>query len=160
MPRRETRANEELEDITFSAMSLPNSIPSLVACLSLLALLAGCGASYDATISGTVTMDGAPLTKGTVSFHPNAGGAVATGKINIDGSFTVQTATTKGLEPGEYKVTVVATDPPPPSTNGEELPGILLTAPEFGRLDSTPLKFTVEAGANQFDIPVTSAPAS
>ena len=126
----------------------------------LLALLAGCGPSYDATISGTVTMDGSPLTKGTVSFHPTAGGPVATGTIQSDGAFEVQTATTEGLSPGEYKVTVVATDPPPPSPTGEELPGILLTAPEFGRLDTTPLTYTVEAGANSFEIPVSAAPAS
>ena len=130
----------------------------LVSCLLSLVVLTGCGTSYEATITGTVTMNGSPLNKGTVSFHPTAGGPVATGTIQSDGSFSVTTATTQGLSPGEYKVTVVATDPPPASDTGEELPGVLLTAPEFGRLDSTPLTFTVQAGANNFDIPVNPAP--
>ena len=126
--------------------------------LSLPVLLAGCGGSYDATISGKVMMNGSPLSKGTVSFHPLAGGPVATGSIQSDGTFTVQTATKAGLPPGEYKATVVAADPPPPGD--EETPGKLLTAPEFGRLDSTPLQYTVGEGANHFEINVDPAPAS
>lgn len=125
--------------------------------LSLL-LFPGCGSSYDSTISGKVMMNGSPLSKGTVSFHPVAGGPVATGAIQSDGTFTIQTATKEGLQPGEYKVTVVATDPPPPGD--DENPGTLLTAPEFGRIDSTPLSFTVEAGANEFEFSVDPAPAS
>ena len=130
----------------------------ILGCLGIVML--GCGPSYDADVSGTVAMGGSPLTKGTVSFHPIAGGPVATGTIESDGTFAVQTALTEGLPPGDYKVTVVATDPPPPSVNGEELPGILLTAPEFGRLDSTPLQYTVKPGDNRFEIVVNPAPAS
>ena len=130
---------------------------SLLCLLSSLFTLAGCGGSYDATISGKVMMNGSPLSKGTVSFHPVAGGPVATGTIQSDGTFNVQTATKEGLPPGEYKVTVVATDPPPPGD--DENPGTLLTAPEFGRIDSTPLSFNVEAGANDFEFSVDPAPA-
>ena len=139
---------------------MPRSYMILLVSACLLGFTSGCGVSYDATVTGTVTMNGAPLTKGTVSFHPVSDGPVATGTIQSDGSFAVKTATEEGLSPGEYKVTVVATDPPPPSTDGEELPGVLLTAPEFGRLDATPLRFTVEPGANSFEISVDPAPAS
>lgn len=131
---------------------------SLHCLLSSLFILAGCGSTYDSTISGKVVMNGSPLPKGTVSFHPVAGGPVATGAIQSDGTFTIQTATKEGLQPGEYKVTVVATDPPPPGD--DENPGTLLTAPEFGRIDSTPLSFTVEAGANDFEFSVDPAPTS
>ena len=131
---------------------------SLFPLLLSLLLFPGCGSSYDATISGKVMMNGGPLSKGTVSFHPVAGGPVATGAIQSDGTFTVKTATKEGLPPGEYKVTVVATDPPPPGD--DENPGTLLTAPEFGRIDSTPLSFNVETGENNFEFSVDPAPAS
>ena len=131
-------------------------LSSLLSLLFSLLLLSGCGSPYDATVSGNVTLDGQPLTKGSVSFHPVADGPVANGTIAGDGSYTVTTGTDTGLPPGDYKVTVVATDPPPPGD--EETPGILLTPEKYNRVDTTPLQFTINAGGNEINLPIVSTP--
>jgi hypothetical protein len=131
--------------------------PPFVLVFAFVALfVAGCGTSYDATVNGTVTLDGQPLTKGNVAFVPVGEGAVANGAIQSDGAFTLHTATEQGLAPGRYKVTVVATDPPPPGD--DETPGVLLTPRVYGDVKTTPLVKEVVAGTNTFELPLVSAP--
>lgn len=67
----------------------------------------GCGGPTDGriTVSGTVTIDGAPLQEGTVTFYK---GESASGVGIIEGGkFTVsQSGDTQGMEPGEYQVAI------------------------------------------------------
>jgi hypothetical protein len=116
----------------------------------------GCGSSFESSVSGKVTVGDAPLTKGSVSFHPKSAGPVATGAIGADGSYTVSTGAKGGLPPGDYTVTVVATDPPPPGD--PEAVGVLLTPPEYGDVKRTPLSFSVQAGSNTIDLKLTAQP--
>jgi len=95
-------------------------------------------------------MDGEPLTKGNVAFIPVDEGSVANGTIHGDGTYTLRTATKQGISPGRYKVTVVATDPPPP--DDPEAPGVLLTPPRYGDVKTTPLEKEVAPGANKIDL--------
>jgi hypothetical protein len=113
-------------------------------------VLSGCGSRFDSTVSGKVTLGTTPLTKGNVSFHPVSQGPVAIGTIAGDGSYSVSTGAEGGLPAGEYKVTVVATDPPP--ADEPEAAGLLLTPAEYGDVKRTPLSFTVKPGKNNFDI--------
>ncbi|NOY29739.1 MAG: hypothetical protein GXP28_06050 [Planctomycetes bacterium] len=75
-----------------------------------LLLLAGCGSSSDrAALAGAVTFDGAPLSKGSITFLPQlgtrgpaAGGSIEQGRFEIDreggtfvGTFAVQITATR-----------------------------------------------------------------
>jgi hypothetical protein len=125
--------------------------------LCCLLLLAGCGSGHDASITGTVTLDGTALTTGTVTFHPVAAGAIAYGQIDSQGNYAVKTGRESGLKPGSYVVTVVATGEP--SKGMDESPGELLTPARYGNVEQSDLKFEVKAGENKIDIPLTSQPA-
>jgi len=122
---------------------------------SLLVLLSGCGGPHAATVSGTVTLDGDALQRGTVTFHPAGEGPLAYGTIDEKGNYTLRTGRETGLAAGEYVVTVVASEPPP-STGFDETPGKLLTPERYGKLETTDLRFTVNRGANRIDLPLTS----
>jgi hypothetical protein len=119
-----------------------------------LALLSGCGGALESSIHGTVTLDSVPLHRGTVTFHPVKAGAAAYGRIQADGSYAITTGARRGLSPGEYVVTVVATagEADPMS----EVPGKLLTPLRYGRVEESGLRFTIQRGRNKIDLPLVS----
>jgi hypothetical protein len=127
--------------------SFPAYHLSWILLLSLLAC--GCGGKLPGRISGAVTLDDAPLHTGTVVFHPASGGANAYGTIDKKGNYSVSTGTDQGLVLGEYAVTVVATTGPPPE-------GKLLIPARYGNAQKSGLRFTVNSGSNQFNIPLVS----
>ena len=66
--------------IRFTSLSKHDGWGSRTALLALLTYIlavAGCGSPYDSSVSGTVTLDGQPLTIGTVTFFPDQSGPVA-----------------------------------------------------------------------------------
>jgi hypothetical protein len=70
--------------------------------LAMLAAAAGCGKPRTGTVSGNVTLDGAPLAAGTISFLP-ADGATATAAGPIkDGRYSVE------MPPGKKTVQISA----------------------------------------------------
>ncbi|MBN2293043.1 MAG: hypothetical protein JXM70_11495 [Pirellulales bacterium] len=122
--------------------------------------IAGCG-GLESSVSGVVTLDGKPLElgegTGTVSFHPQGGGPVAQARIGPGGHFELKTGNTKGLPAGEYIVTVVATGPSPKTPpGGVPMPGPLLTPTRYGTKNISDLRFTIKAGKNEVNIPLTS----
>jgi hypothetical protein len=84
--------------------------------LSLLLLLAmGCGSGGDglAVVKGTISYKGKPVPNGTVNFLPDDGNKPsATGEIQPDGSFSLQTflgsRPSPGAVIGKHKVVIVA----------------------------------------------------
>jgi hypothetical protein len=82
----------------------------LIALLSLIALLGGCGGAGEGRlpVSGTVkNADGTVPTgeSALVWFEPVAEGRAASGSIQEDGSFSLMTQTPgDGVAPGDYKV--------------------------------------------------------
>jgi hypothetical protein len=75
----------------------------------------GCGSRGPemASVSGTVTYKGAPVPMGTVTFQPvePAKGRAATGAIQPDGSYTLQTENPDdGALVGDYRVSISARD--------------------------------------------------
>jgi hypothetical protein len=83
--------------------------------LTLLAVVvAGCGPGGPprAPVSGTVTLDGKPLPRGTVQFAPDAGrgtnGATGVGSIDAQGRYEIQTTGAPGAIVGFHQVGVVA----------------------------------------------------
>jgi hypothetical protein len=139
-------------------MSLPKSAPSL--CLIFLSLLlTGCGGTYDATVSGIITLDGNPLPRGTVCFNPDADGPSAYGLIQSDGKYTLATGREEGLPSGAYTVTVVANEQSVEKTPGAiPTPGKPISPSWYRNKNSSPLKYNLEAGSNQIDISLTSTP--
>jgi|EndMetStandDraft_8_1072994.scaffolds.fasta_scaffold1016986_1 hypothetical protein len=119
------------------------------ALLSLLSL--GCSGPNAASVSGSVTLDGQPLTTGMVSFYPDGGnGAPASGSIDASGNYSLSTGTDVGLAPGKYVAIVVATkDPPQPyDKTGAEIPPIPITPGKYANTNTSDLHVEVKAGRN------------
>jgi len=135
----------------------------------------GCGSNHPETakVKGTVLIDGAPLTKGTVQFYPDEG-QPARGEIQPDGSFELTTFKTKGdgAVLGEHTVTVQATEVTgggnPASideeiaqaVSGDQQPSsVHWLAPErYSQRQTTDLKVTVVRGENMVKLELTKKP--
>lgn len=83
-------------------MSDLTRVLSGVAALALLGLSAGCGGPPQATVSGTVTLDGKPVENGTISFYPTANSGQTAGGGIENGQFTLTAS------PGEMTVLISA----------------------------------------------------
>lgn len=126
-----------------------------------LLVLVGCGGRYDASVSGTVSLDGNLLNSGAVTFHPVAKGPAVIGSIGADGTYELKTGDSKGLPPGDYVVTVKAISAPPTDTmTPAELDALSISPIRYGNLKTTDLRYTVEPGRNEIDIRMTSAAES
>jgi len=83
----------------------------------------GCsGSSGPATapVSGLVTYKGQPLADADVSFAPEGGGRVATGRTDASGRFTLGTfSIDDGAIVGKHRVSIVALGPDRPAKPGE-----------------------------------------
>lgn len=93
---------------------------SLAVFLPLSAALAGCGDSYDGrqAVSGTVTLEGQPLTGGSIQFGPLDGQDTSGGcGLGPDGTFRLDRA--DGLKPGRYLVRITAGDGKSPASEEE-----------------------------------------
>jgi hypothetical protein len=145
------------------------SLWPLIAACGLVIVLDGCGGAERppmGRVSGKVTYKGQPVTSGSVIFTPvqgtgAAGGRVATGNIQPDGSYALTTFDTgDGAALGQYVVTVEArgqttmTGPPiDPKTKRPMYVPPKSTIPEkYGSLDKTPLRYTVESGSKTIDL--------
>ncbi len=122
--------------------------------------LAGCGGPYDATVSGIVSLNSAPLTSGVVSFAPEATGALAYAQIGADGKYELRTGREEGAASGQYVVSVISTEStgdrgkdggPPPM-------GKLVTPQWYGDPTTSGLTFAVEPGENEINLDLTTTP--
>jgi hypothetical protein len=128
--------------------------------VALMISLTGCGGTYDATVSGIITLDGKPLPRGTVCFNPDTDGPSAYGLIQSDGKYTLATGREEGLPSGAYTVTVVANEQSVEKTPGATpTPGKPISPAVYRNKNSSPLKYNLEAGSNQIDIPLSSTPS-
>ena len=140
-----------------------SQVKSIVVCgfALLAATLTGCGAGDLATLEGVVTLDGAPVPAGSISFVPTAGGAQAYAMSDDSGSYEAYTGREAGLQPGQYKVTVVARQRPKVNqteAGGPAPAGQALTPRWYASLDSTPISVDVKPGSNEVNLELTSQP--
>jgi hypothetical protein len=105
----------------------------------------GCGSKPNngyIPVTGTVVLDGAALTSGTVSFRPfePPGWHQPTGMIAADGRYQMYTQGEPGAPPGRYKVVVFASSQAAPVA-GSAAPGLpkLLVPVRYTLPDQTPL---------------------
>lgn len=117
------------------------------------ALLAGCGDRPGdlAPVNGTLTVNGAPLRTGSVTFHPDADRGNPTrhlpsGTINEQGVYDVATAGRKGAPPGWYRVTVSALDNPTWQGGQPSMPRSLID-PRYRNPQTTDLVIEVREAA-------------
>ena len=136
--------------------------PQLLVCVVASSFVwCGCGGTYDAYVSGTVTLDGSPLPSGSVSYIPDQAGPASYGVILNDGTYVVNTGREEGLPSGAYTVTVVARERSIEDTSGRGLPpkaGERITPIWYGKKKSSPLKFTVDSGSNEINLELTNEP--
>lgn len=140
----------------------------LAVCIALLAgliaSLIGCShPPHDvAPVSGTVTVDGRPLTRGKIMFAPLPSGdnqhpgKVAIGVLQPDGSFTLSTyGSGDGAVVGEHSVTVMDGPSSVANSGAAEAAGATRPPiPAFERIRA-PGKYRVVAGQeNHFDIQI------
>lgn len=123
------------------------------------AFLAGCGGNLPATVQGTITIDGASLedVAGDVMFHPQGGGAMAISPIAADGTFSINTGATKGLEPGMYDVTVTVVRIER-ATGGQNAPPQKVISPKaYSDRERSTLTADVVPGKNEFNFDLESS---
>jgi len=77
-------------------------------------------------VSGTVTLDGAPLAQGSISFQPTEQGKTSSGAVVSEGQYSI--ARDQGLPPGKYRVVINAVKP----GTGQTLPEGGLPGDETG----------------------------
>lgn len=78
-------------------------LAGMAACL----LAAGCSGNKPNPVEGKIYLEGQPLAGATIMFHPEKGGAPASGLSGDGGVFTLTTLSSgDGAPPGLYKVTV------------------------------------------------------
>jgi hypothetical protein len=127
---------------------------------------AGCESatsSYNATVQGTVTIDGDLAPGGTVTFTPVKKGPAAVGAIAADGSYSLRIGQGTSSNPdhneipsGEYVATVEITGPPgettPDNEGGPKPAGPRLMADKYASKETSDLKKEVTAGLNVIDL--------
>jgi len=92
--------------------------PRAILAITGLFFFAGCegGTASLAPVSGKVSYQNQPLSRGTIVFVPDAdrgnNGPLAQGTIQAGGSYAVQTEGKPGAAPGWYRVTVIAVETP------------------------------------------------
>jgi hypothetical protein len=141
-------------------MNLKRAGSILVDSLCMLTLVAtvGCSSSsQEAQVSGRVTLDGSRIGVGTIVFAPVEGGKPATGSIESDGSFVVNTSREPGLAAGKYKVAVSIREMPKNVKRSDQPPpGRLLIPERYEQADASGLQFEIRPGKNSIDIELTS----
>jgi hypothetical protein len=137
---------------------------SLVGCFAGL----GCSPSGPAVVpvTGTVTLDGAPVAKASVMFKPVAGGNPADGETDANGKFSLTTQLEKpraGAIAGEYLVTVngvraVGTQAAADGTSVDaKAPQLEYFVPmKYAKPETSNLRQTVTKGMGPVDLKLTT----
>jgi len=124
--------------------------------------------TYNATVSGTVTIDGILAKSGTVTYHPLAGGQPAIGNIYSDGTYALRSGQGDlsdpdggGIASGGYVVTVAINAPATENENAEiggpPVPGPSLVAAKYRSKKTSDLKRIVKPGASVFVLNLESS---
>lgn len=122
-------------------------------------VVTGCSHStQESQVAGNVTLDGASIGVGTIVYVPVGGGKPATGSIEADGSYFVNTSRELGMAPGTYAVTVSIREMPKNVKRSDHPPpGKLLIPQRYEQSSTSGLQFEVAPGNNTIDIELTSS---
>jgi len=116
-------------------------------------LAAGCGqdAPAPAAVRGRVFYKGAPLTRGSIVFAPDADkggtGPLARGDIRADGTYTLAADGRPGAVPGWHRVTIVSVEAPAAKPLGTEFADVHSLLPrKYAAPDLSGLEALVKPG--------------
>ncbi len=115
----------------------------------------GCGPGDKGYVNGRVTLDGNPVEKARVHFHPVGGGRMSQGVTGANGDFELRyTIDEKGALIGEHKVVISTGEPVLDDKTGREyfLPEVIPA--KYNK--NTTLTANVKAGNNPIDFELTS----
>jgi hypothetical protein len=130
------------------------------AALLLMAVVAGCGDGRS-SVSGKLTLDGKPLARSkdkqvTIMFFPESGnGAPAAALADESGKYELTTGGQSGLAPGNYVVTLVATEFTSAANDGASAKRIV-TPLRYANPKLSGLRAEVQPGRNTFDYDLTA----
>jgi len=144
--------------------SMPQRQINLIALAALLAISAGCGESPKGRtglfpVTGTVTIDGKPLTTGMISFMADNAREAFTSPIDGTGKYKLgASATDAGALPGEYKVLIIATEAPKMSTDPANPSQPKSLIPEkYTKKETSGLTATVKSEPNTINFDLKSS---
>jgi hypothetical protein len=129
---------------------------ALLAGLGVLSVLAGCGRSDMAAVSGKVTLDGQPLENAFLEFVPTGDkGSVSSGRTNAAGEYELMfSRDTRGAFLGPHKVRITTKE----ITVDEKQREVWLPEKVPARYNAqTELTRDVEPGENRFDFDLKSS---
>jgi hypothetical protein len=138
--------------------TLPTSLATTL--LTMLGLCVGCGDGLSTNdVHGKITMNGEPVTKGSITFMPTSKKGInrpSSGPVNSDGSYMLSTAgENDGALAGNYTINYAPpTDEAPPPWDGKGTPPLAPKSPYEG-LKPKVADVEVKAGDNQIDIELT-----
>lgn len=149
-----------MQELTANGLKRHKHIVAISTCIAA-SVFVGCGGPHNASVEGYVTLDGNALPTGNITFRPVAQGTTAYGSIDDTGHYVLQTGREYGLASGEYQVAIVARERPTAQygENGGPPPAGKQITPNWYRSpEHSGLKFTVEPGSNEIDLPLTTDP--
>jgi hypothetical protein len=133
----------------------------LLAALFSLAM-SGCGNGL-ADVSGQVTLDGHPLraepgkVRVTIQFQPASGvGPTAIGLADENGNYVLGTGSQTGIPPGDYLVACSAGEILSDAVPHGKMIARPITDSKYANAKTSGLRFTVQSGSNEFNIPLQS----
>jgi hypothetical protein len=129
---------------------------ALIALVLLIAVV-GCGQNSQLPVHGMVTLDGAPLTQGVISFQPAAAATGrSSGSLISNGSYAIAAA--HGLLPGKYFVTISASKATGRTSLDPMSGGQAAEVAPVAFAEKQPLEATIVVGKdNVLDFHLTSA---
>ena len=122
-------------------------------------ILVGCNrSSQESLVSGSVTLGGSRIGPGMVVFAPVEGGKPATGSIESNGSYSLNTGRERGLAAGKYRVAVSIRELPENVKRSDQIPPGKLRIPgKYEQSTTSGLEYEVAPGRNTIDIDLTSS---
>jgi hypothetical protein len=127
-------------------------------------VLAGCADRYDGrlAVSGNVTLEGAPLDGGTITFEPVDGQGSTSGAAIENGEYTIDRKV--GLKPGKYRVAITAGDGKTPASEdeaaspggGTNIVSVDRIPPEYNERSKQQVEVKAD-GPNKFDFAIPKA---
>ena len=132
----------------------------MAALLATLLLALGCGTNNPlgrVPVTGKVTLDGAPLDFGSITFSPKSANATSSGAVIVNGEYSIPES--KGLPPGEYAVRINATSAAKSSAipaEGPAQPGTERVAARFNVQSTLAIKVPTDDQHAAFDFATLS----
>lgn len=108
----------------------------------------------EATVTGTVTLDGKAIGPGMIVFAPTGTDKKpATGSIESDGTYTLMTSREQGLATGTYQVAVSIREMPQNVKRGDRPPlGKSLIPEKYEESTTSGLEYKVQPGKNTINV--------